>query len=571
MPSNKKILITEDEGIVALEIRETLENLGYYVVGEAQTGQEAIELARDNKPDLVLMDITLQGDMDGIEAAERIYNLYDIPIIFLTSHSDEATIKRAMRSNPFGYLIKPFNDRELYSNIEMTLHKHSVIKKVEPNALIDSTLRLVSDAVITVAVDGEITRMNPPAQALTGYSREEATDYDIFHLFRHDRRKISDMMDSLRTDTAEKKNLLSWIESVTLTKKDGDFLPMSLNIGFVKGNRWNSDEYFFVLIPYKSNGAIGEGESGLERYYRIVLDAIKDSVCLIDSDFKIVVYNSAFSNLCIRLGADLNKLDKPVYDILPNDIFGNRWDFKDLFDSHRSGVPSEIAVKERSYIRDKVAHYLNIETIMLSDGKKVTHFAIICFDVTREKEVEERDEKLSRNFRAQSRNIEAIADICARLKPPVSTIKKVAGPQNSMEFRKVMKAANELSDLIFQMDMKWLKYERIKSLFTAMGMDLPDDKGSDEDEKTDAAAQQDGEFPTENDGIAGAGADGGTATDISADGENAQPNQQTQSNQTNQSNQSNQSSQPRHATGDSEMTEEELKLFEDLDSERIIK
>ncbi|MBQ4415448.1 MAG: response regulator, partial [Methanomicrobium sp.] len=126
MPSNKKILITEDEGIVALEIRETLENLGYYVVGEAQTGQEAIELARDNKPDLVLMDITLQGDMDGIEAAERIYNLYDIPIIFLTSHSDEATIKRAMRSNPFGYLIKPFNDRELYSNIEMTLHKHSV-------------------------------------------------------------------------------------------------------------------------------------------------------------------------------------------------------------------------------------------------------------------------------------------------------------------------------------------------------------------------------------------------------------------------------------------------------------
>ena len=563
MPSNKKILITEDEGIVALEIRETLENLGYYVVGEAQTGQEAIELARDAKPDLVLMDITLQGDMDGIEAAERIYNLYDIPIIFLTSHSDEATIKKAMRSNPFGYLIKPFNDRELYSNIEMTLHKHSVIKKVEPNALIDSTLRLVSDAVITVAPDGEITRMNPPAQSLTGYSREEATDYDIFHLFRHDRKKISDMMESLRSENAEKKNLLSWMDSVTLTNRNGEFVPMSLNIGFVKGNRWNSDEYFFVLIPYKPTaGGIGEGESSLERYYRIVLDAIKDSVCLIDSDFKIVVYNSAFSNLCIRLGADLNQLEKPVYDILPNDIFGNRWDYKDLFDSHRSGVPSEIAVKERSYIRDKVAHYLNIETIALSNGSKITHFAIICFDVTREKEVEERDEKLSRNFRAQSRNIEAIADICARLKPPLSTIKKVAGPQNSMEFRKVMKAANELSDLIFQMDMKWLKYERIKSLFTAMGMDLPDDKGSDEDDKTDAAAQQDGEFPTENDGIAGAGSDGSTATDASADADNAQTNQQ---------NQPIQSARPRHATDDSEMTEEELKLFEDLDSERIIK
>ena len=549
MPSNKKILITEDEGIVALEIRETLENLGYYVVGEAQTGLESIELAKETKPDLVLMDITLQGDMDGIEAAERIYNLYDIPIIFLTSHSDEATIKKALRSNPFGYLIKPFNDRELYSNIEMTLHKHNVIRKVEPNAIIDSTLRLVSDAVITVAPDGEITRINPPAQALTGYSREEATDYDIFHLFRHDRKKIADMMESLQSDGAEKRNLLSWMDSVTLTNKNGEFVPMSLNIGFVKGNRWNSDEYFFVLIPYKPTaGGIGEGESSLERYYRIVLDAIKDSVCLIDSNLKIVVYNSAFSNLCIRLGADLNQLDKPVYDILPNDIFGNRWDYKDLFESHRSGVPGEIAVKERSYVKDKVAHYLNIETIPLSNGSKITHFAIICFDVTREKEVEERDEKLSRNFRAQSRNIEAIADICARLKPPLSTIKKVAGPQSSMEFRKVMKAANELSDLIFEMDMKWLRYERIKSLFTALGMDLPDDKGgADED---DDVAKQDGDIADGQNEGANAGNGAGGAQDGSGEGE---------------------FSAPRHTTDDYEMTEEEKKIFEDLDSEKIMR
>ena len=549
MPSNKKILITEDEGIVALEIRETLENLGYYVVGEAQTGLESIELAKETKPDLVLMDITLQGDMDGIEAAERIYNLYDIPIIFLTSHSDEATIKKALRSNPFGYLIKPFNDRELYSNIEMTLHKHNVIRKVEPNAIIDSTLRLVSDAVITVAPDGEITRINPPAQALTGYSREEATDYDIFHLFRHDRKKIADMMESLQSDGAEKRNLLSWMDSVTLTNKNGEFVPMSLNIGFVKGNRWNSDEYFFVLIPYKPTaGGIGEGESSLERYYRIVLDAIKDSVCLIDSNLKIVVYNSAFSNLCIRLGADLNQLDKPVYDILPNDIFGNRWDYKDLFESHRSGVPGEIAVKERSYVKDKVAHYLNIETIPLSNGSKITHFAIICFDVTREKEVEERDEKLSRNFRAQSRNIEAIADICARLKPPLSTIKKVAGQQSSMEFRKVMKAANELSDLIFEMDMKWLRYERIKSLFTALGMDLPDDKGgADED---DDVAKQDGDLADGQNEGANAGNGAGGAQDGSGEGEFAAP---------------------RHTTDDYEMTEEEKKIFEDLDSEKIIR
>ncbi len=109
---NKKILIVEDSALVALEISETLKSLGYDVVGEAASGAEAIEMARDLKPDLVLMDIILKGDMDGIEAADRIYSSYDIPVIYLTAHSDEATLGRARKTNAVGYLIRPFNDRE---------------------------------------------------------------------------------------------------------------------------------------------------------------------------------------------------------------------------------------------------------------------------------------------------------------------------------------------------------------------------------------------------------------------------------------------------------------------------
>lgn len=126
--SPRRILIVEDEAVTSVMLEKTLKEMGYEVVGSAFDGREAIELAREKHPDLVLMDIRIQGDLDGIETAKQIYQLYDIPIIYLTAHSDEATIKRAVESGPFGYLIKPFKERELYSNIEMVAHKHKLYR-----------------------------------------------------------------------------------------------------------------------------------------------------------------------------------------------------------------------------------------------------------------------------------------------------------------------------------------------------------------------------------------------------------------------------------------------------------
>jgi CheY-like chemotaxis protein len=122
----RRILIVEDEAVTSVMLEKTLKELGYEVVGSAFDGIEAINLARDKRPDIVLMDIRIQGDMDGIETAKRIYQQYKIPIIYLTAHSDDDTIRRAVESGPFGYLIKPFKERELYSNIEMVAHKHKL-------------------------------------------------------------------------------------------------------------------------------------------------------------------------------------------------------------------------------------------------------------------------------------------------------------------------------------------------------------------------------------------------------------------------------------------------------------
>ena len=120
------ILIVEDEGIIAADLAACLEDLGYRVTGEAATGEDALRQAAARRPDLVLMDIKLAGEMDGITAAARLREEQDIPAIFLTSHADDATLQRARESQPFGYLIKPFAERELRAAIETSIFRHQV-------------------------------------------------------------------------------------------------------------------------------------------------------------------------------------------------------------------------------------------------------------------------------------------------------------------------------------------------------------------------------------------------------------------------------------------------------------
>jgi len=121
--TSAKILVVEDEGIVVLHIKNTLERLGYEVAGIAATGEDAIMKAMEDRPDLVLMDIVLKGPVDGIDAAEKIRAIFSIPVIYLTAHADEMTLKRAMATEPFGYIVKPFRKRDLFIAIEFALYK----------------------------------------------------------------------------------------------------------------------------------------------------------------------------------------------------------------------------------------------------------------------------------------------------------------------------------------------------------------------------------------------------------------------------------------------------------------
>ncbi len=180
-----QIFIVEDERIVAEDIRIRLEKLGFVVSGIAHSGQEALRITKETKPDLVLMDIVLEGEMDGIETASAIRSQLDIPVIYLTAYSDKMMLDRAKITEPFGYIIKPFEDRELHSTIEIALYKHRMEKKLKESELwLFTILRSIGDAVIATDTQENITFMNPVAQALTGWDQKEAEGKLLGDIFR---------------------------------------------------------------------------------------------------------------------------------------------------------------------------------------------------------------------------------------------------------------------------------------------------------------------------------------------------------------------------------------------------
>jgi PAS domain S-box-containing protein len=180
-----KILIVEDENIVAKDIQNTLQSLGYTVAGNAASGEEAIQKAGETRPDLVLMDIMLKGYQNGVEAAQQILALYNIPIVYLTAYADDKTLQRAKITEPYGYILKPFEERELHIAIEMAIYKHRVTKKLqEREQWLAKILKTINDAVIIIDNRGEVTFMNLVAESLTAWKQKEALGKPLAEIFK---------------------------------------------------------------------------------------------------------------------------------------------------------------------------------------------------------------------------------------------------------------------------------------------------------------------------------------------------------------------------------------------------
>jgi len=227
MMAAAKILIVEDDRVVARDISQQLQRIGHIVVGVTASGEQALRLTLETAPDLVLMDIRLEGAIDGIDAAEQIRQQFHLPIVFLTAYSDEETVKRATRTEPFGYLLKPFEDAQLRTVIEMALYKHAAERKLrESERRFAATLSSIGDAVIATDARTRITFMNPVAQTLTGWSQQEATGLPLPDVFRivneHTGQKVEDPAAKvLRLGT-----VIGLANHTVLLTRDGRDLPI---------------------------------------------------------------------------------------------------------------------------------------------------------------------------------------------------------------------------------------------------------------------------------------------------------------------------------------------------------
>ncbi len=169
-----RIVVVEDERVVALDIKAHLERFGYEVPAMYASGENLLENLERDRPDLVLLDIRLQGELDGVETGEKIQREYGLPFILLTAYADEQTLQRAKITQPFAYIIKPFDERELRTSIVIALYRHKMERALaERQELLQTTLSSITDGVIVTDSDRHVEFMNPVAERLCGATVEE--------------------------------------------------------------------------------------------------------------------------------------------------------------------------------------------------------------------------------------------------------------------------------------------------------------------------------------------------------------------------------------------------------------
>lgn len=222
-----KIQIVEDESIFAMDLVSQLKSMHYSVISVTDTGEKAVQEADKKKPDLILMDIRLKDEMDGIEAAQQIRKRKNIPIIFITAYAEEKTLTRAKVAEPFGYLLKPINKRELRAVIEMALYKHRMEKKLlASEQRFRGLIKNIVDLLFVIDSHANIIDVNHTACKKSGYTRDEFFRLSVKDLFIGDQINIQEILHHLH-------NTGSMTIEHTLQCKNANTFPVEINIGLL--------------------------------------------------------------------------------------------------------------------------------------------------------------------------------------------------------------------------------------------------------------------------------------------------------------------------------------------------
>lgn len=306
-----QILVAEDEAIVAKDVSNRLRNMGYAVPVVAPTGEEAVEQANALRPDLVLMDIRLKGTLDGIEAATQIRRQQDVPIIYLTAYADDDTVARAQLTEPAGYLLKPFVERELQTTIEMALYRHRGERRVHAREQwFANTLRSIAHGVVVTDESGRVNFMNGAAEDLLGATFASSLGRlmtDLFQLedARTGKRLTHPMLQVLQNGEETES------ERAVLRKPDSGTVPIQYSVAPVRDNAGSVTGLVMILA---------RGSAEVEKDSRAAaFDVSVDCLFILDREGRVTLLNTTAHE---TLGWTRDALqDKPLADL----VLGPSW------------------------------------------------------------------------------------------------------------------------------------------------------------------------------------------------------------------------------------------------------
>jgi PAS domain S-box-containing protein len=291
--NDTNVLIVEDEIIVAKDLENKLKKAGYTVVAVLSSGEEAIDTARETELDLILMDIRLRGKIDGVDAARQIHEYCSVPIIFLTANADKATFDRAKMTQPVGYLLKPFKEKELYNTIEITLSRYEIEKKLKENQQwLATILKSIGDGIIACDRNNIVTFMNSVAETLTGWQQADAVGKTITEVFQIVREQT-------KAPTADEIELdcLCGTQPTVLLDRNGREIPIDCCSTPIKDEKNNIQGAVVLFRDITERKQIEAFLYRRQQEFRALVENAPDIIARFNRQFQCIYVNPAIENL----------------------------------------------------------------------------------------------------------------------------------------------------------------------------------------------------------------------------------------------------------------------------------
>ena len=295
----KKILIVEDEPIIALELSERLQQYGYLISGIASNGLEARKKFKENTTDLILLDISLKGDINGIELAEIIRQTSDIPIIYITAFSDQATLAKAKLTQPSGFLLKPFNQRELETTIEISLYKYEMEKKIKENERwLNYTLNGIGDAIITTDKSGIINFANSSAEQIIGLHKEKMIGNPVDSIIKfHDAVLQLSLSNTSLFEISNEPENYTFSETVLINHQNENIF-IEFKTKLLRDDFGNLTGCVFVIRDLTAKKIIQAALNKSEERYKAVIEQISEGIIIYDfKTKKVIESNNAYRKM----------------------------------------------------------------------------------------------------------------------------------------------------------------------------------------------------------------------------------------------------------------------------------